>query len=36
MAPALIVTADEIDRGVELFARTLQSTMAMAGAGGGR
>jgi acetylornithine aminotransferase len=36
MAPPLIVTAAEIDRGVELFARTLQSTTAMAGAGGGR
>jgi acetylornithine aminotransferase/acetylornithine/N-succinyldiaminopimelate aminotransferase len=34
MAPPLIVTAAEIDRGVELFARTLQATTAMAGAGG--
>jgi acetylornithine/N-succinyldiaminopimelate aminotransferase len=32
MAPALIVTAAEIDRGVELFARTLESFMAVAGA----
>jgi acetylornithine/succinyldiaminopimelate/putrescine aminotransferase len=32
MAPALIVTAAEIDRGIELFARTLQSFMALAGA----
>jgi acetylornithine aminotransferase/acetylornithine/N-succinyldiaminopimelate aminotransferase len=36
MAPPLIVTAAEIDRGVELFARTLQSVTAMAGAGGAR
>jgi predicted acetylornithine/succinylornithine family transaminase len=28
MAPPLIVNADEIDRGVELFARTLQSVAA--------
>jgi acetylornithine aminotransferase/acetylornithine/N-succinyldiaminopimelate aminotransferase len=36
MAPALIVTAEDVDRAVELFARTLQSTMAMAGASGSR
>jgi acetylornithine/succinyldiaminopimelate/putrescine aminotransferase len=36
MAPALIVSAAEIDHGVELFARTLQSVTAMAGAGGAR
>ena len=36
MAPPLIVSAAEIDRGVELFARTLQSVTAMAGAGGAR
>jgi acetylornithine aminotransferase len=36
MAPPLIVSAAEIDRGVELFARTLQSVSAMAGASGAR
>jgi acetylornithine aminotransferase/acetylornithine/N-succinyldiaminopimelate aminotransferase len=36
MAPPLIVSAAEIDRGVELFAKTLQSVTAMAGAGGAR
>jgi acetylornithine aminotransferase/acetylornithine/N-succinyldiaminopimelate aminotransferase len=36
MAPPLIVSAAEIDRGVELFAQTLQSVTAMAGAGGSR
>ena len=36
MAPPLIVSAAEIDRGVELFAKTLQSVTAMAAAGGGR
>ena len=37
MAPALIVTAAEIDRGVELFARTLQSVDGDGrGASGGR
>jgi acetylornithine aminotransferase/acetylornithine/N-succinyldiaminopimelate aminotransferase len=36
MAPPLIVSAQEIDRGVELFAKTLQSVAAMAGAGGAR
>jgi acetylornithine aminotransferase/acetylornithine/N-succinyldiaminopimelate aminotransferase len=36
MAPPLIVTAAEIDRGVELFAKTLQSVTAMAGASGAR
>jgi acetylornithine/N-succinyldiaminopimelate aminotransferase len=35
MAPPLIVTADEIDRGVELFARTLQSVAVGAAASGG-
>ncbi|HVR28942.1 MAG TPA: aspartate aminotransferase family protein [Thermoanaerobaculia bacterium] len=32
MAPPLVVTAAEIDRAVEIFARTLQSSAAMAGA----
>jgi len=34
MAPPLIVTADEVDRAVELFARTMQSFIAVAGAAG--
>jgi acetylornithine aminotransferase/acetylornithine/N-succinyldiaminopimelate aminotransferase len=36
MAPPLIVSAAEIDRGLELFAKTLQSVTAMAGASTGR